>query len=85
MFIYSVLHLSQLQNPGSLLNFVDQDYQQNFAQIIKASGVNRNTYFFTLLAKGLLEWKQGTINYKMLGLGLIMNTILDQKILFNGD
>ena len=85
MLIYSVLHLSQLHNLGSLSYFFDQAYQQNFAQIIKTNGVNRNTYFFTLLAKGLLEWKQRTINYKSLGSGLIMKTILDQKIIFNGN
>ena len=79
MLIYSVLHLSQLHNLGSLSYFFDQAYQQNLAQIIKANGVNRNTYFFTLLAKGLLEWEQGTINYKRLGYGLIMTTILDKK------
>ena len=85
MLIHSVLHLTQLHKLGSLSYFFDQAYQQNFAQIIKTNGVNRNTYFFTLLAKGLLEWKQRTINYKSLGSGLIMKTILDQKILFNGD
>ncbi len=85
MLIYSFLYLSQLHNLGSLSYFFDKAYQQNLAQIIKANGVNRNTYIFTLLAKGLLEWKQGTINYRGVGSDLIMMTIFGQNILFYGD